>query len=195
MTFEEILARWNGGTLRGAQTRLAKRLGVAPNTVSQWTTGVSRPDEDLRPKVARELGLSVQVLDRFFVPRRRSENAWRDAGRSDPGASVPVFGPVTEEPFSFDFDSGVPEELLPLTVGAGYGGRSAALRVKGGHWSPLAEDGDYLLLSECSAAPDGKWVVVRRGDGCRLRRIKSGPGRSDARERVLAAVVGRFRRV
>ena len=194
MTFEDVLARWNGGALRGAQTRLAKRLGLAPNTVSQWATGISRPDEDLRPRVAKELGLSREVLDRLFFPRRREESLLRDSGRSAPGAVLPVFGTVREEPFPFGFEGSVPEELLPLSVGAGYGGRSAALKIEGKRWSPLAEDGDYLLLAECSVAPEGRWVVVRRGDGCRFRRLASGPARSDDQERVLAVVVGCFRK-
>jgi hypothetical protein len=44
-------------------------------------------------------------------------------------------------------------------------------------------------------AQEGKWVVVRREDGCRLRQFKSGLPLSDDKERVLAVVLGRFRRV
>lgn len=193
MTFEEVLARWNGGAARGAQTRLARRLGVAPNTVSQWATGVSRPDDDLRPKVARALGVPPESLDRLFAGRARA-TAWRE-GRPDPGGAVPVFGTVREEPFAFDFDAGFPEEILPLSVGAGYGGRTAALRVAGDAWKPLAAEGEYLLLVESSAAPEGKWAVVRREDGCRLRRLKSGPSHPDEKERVVALVAGKFCRV
>ena len=194
VTFADLLARWNGGSRRGAQTRLAGRLGVAPNTVSQWASGVSRPDADLRPKVARELGLSEDALTRMFVPAARAAPSLRETGISR-GDALPVFGPIREEPFPFDFDAGVPDEFLPLSVGAGYGGRSAALSIRGDGWSPLAQDGDYLLLAEGSVAPEGKWVVVRREDGCRLRRLASGPARSDDKERILAVVVGRFRRV
>ncbi len=198
MTFGDLLARWNGGRIRGAQTRFAARLGIAPHTVSQWATGVSRPDADLRPRAARELGVAVEVLANLFESRRRtSQDSLRevsDGGRRD--GAIPVFGPVHEEPFFFDFDAGVPEEILPLSVASGYGGaRGAAIRIKGGHWAPLAEDGDYLLFAECSVAPDGKWVLVRREDGCRLRRLKAGPARSDEKERVLAVLMGRFRRV
>jgi transcriptional regulator with XRE-family HTH domain len=195
MTFDDVLSRWNGGVLRGAQTRLAKRLKLAPNTISQWSTGVSRPDDDLRPLVAKELDIALDVLDRLFQPRRRAEAAFRDSSsRSDMSAVLPVFGVIREEPFPFTFDGAVPEEILPLSAGAGYGGRSAAVRVDSAQWSPLAEKGDYILLTESSVAPDGRWVVVRREDGCRLRRLASGPARSDDRERVLAVVLGTFRK-
>jgi transcriptional regulator with XRE-family HTH domain len=196
VTFDEVLARWNGGVGRGAQTRLARRLGLAPNTVSQWVTGVSRPDGDLRPRLARELGMPSEALDRLFGPRRAAPAlALRETARADGPAALPVFAAVREEPFQFDFGGAVPEEILPLSVGGGYGGRSAALRVAGDRWKPLAEDGDYLLLVESSVAQEGKWAVVRREDGCRLRRLASGPARPDDKERVVAVVAGKFRRV
>lgn len=64
MTFKEALAR-RYGKIGGSQTRLAQALGIAQPTVSGWTRG-QLPSEDLQPKVAQELHISVEELRGMF---------------------------------------------------------------------------------------------------------------------------------
>jgi transcriptional regulator with XRE-family HTH domain len=187
MTFTEILSRWNRGTLRGAQTRLARKLGLAPNTISQWVTGVSRPDEDLRPLLVKELSVGEEELNRLFSERRFPRSLREPAADAAEGAPLAVYGPIEEEPFPFDVETGVVEEFLPLRLSGK--NRGAALRVKGGHWAELADDGDYLLVAVSTVGTEGKWVLLRGKDGCRLRRYKRGIGD------VAGVVLGRYRRI
>ena len=65
-TFRDALKHWNSGIERGAQTRLAKVLGVKPNTVSQWASGQLLPGEAVRQKLARELGIPMDELLAMF---------------------------------------------------------------------------------------------------------------------------------
>lgn len=61
MTFNDYLAEWNGGKLRGAQTAFAIALGVKPNTVSQWASNTI-PGEEQREKIARHFKITVAEL-------------------------------------------------------------------------------------------------------------------------------------
>jgi transcriptional regulator with XRE-family HTH domain len=80
MNFADALKAWNGGIERGAQTRLAKALKVAPNTVSQWARAESPllPGEEIRPRLARELGITVDALMQLF--QREPAMFVRDSG-------------------------------------------------------------------------------------------------------------------
>lgn len=56
---------------RLSQGELARRLGVASNTVSRWETGTYKPKLEDLDKVARELGLGVGDL----IPQNRRQPA------------------------------------------------------------------------------------------------------------------------
>jgi len=66
MTFNEYLKKWNGGVMRGAQTKLAKRIHVVPSTIAHWVRGSSMPNEDVRQRVAKEFGISPDNLMSSF---------------------------------------------------------------------------------------------------------------------------------
>jgi transcriptional regulator with XRE-family HTH domain len=72
MTFEEYLISWNGGKIRGAQTRLAKKLKIAQSAISRWVNGDGIPEEDLRIPVAKELGISVEQLLSSLPPKNNN---------------------------------------------------------------------------------------------------------------------------
>jgi transcriptional regulator with XRE-family HTH domain len=63
--FEMLLKKWNDGIQRGAQARLAREIGVDQTTVSRWSSGIP-PSEDLRAKVAKILGTTVDALMASF---------------------------------------------------------------------------------------------------------------------------------
>lgn len=81
--FEDLIIKWNNGTWRGAQTKFAQKIGVKPNTVSQWIKFSRPPDRDLRGIVSRKLGISEKELLDSFV-----EHAEKVAGRKQDIALV-----------------------------------------------------------------------------------------------------------
>jgi len=62
MKFEEHLKKWNGGIYRGSQLRLAKSLGIDQSGIRRWMEGTTKPKEELRPKLAKLLGITVDEL-------------------------------------------------------------------------------------------------------------------------------------
>ena len=44
------------------QEQLANKLGISPQSVSKWETGVSMPDIALLPALSGELGVSIDEL-------------------------------------------------------------------------------------------------------------------------------------
>ena len=61
-SFSELIRRWNKGIARGAQVRFARKVGVNRVTLSRWMNGRDTPGEDSRPRIAKELGISVDEL-------------------------------------------------------------------------------------------------------------------------------------
>ena len=49
-----------------SQAELARRIGVSKTSVSQWTRGGMSPQAELLPKIAEELGCSIDSL--FRIP-------------------------------------------------------------------------------------------------------------------------------
>lgn len=68
MDFRSLLKRYNQGLQRGAQVRLAKALGVTEGVVSRWANGELMPGEEIRPKLAKLLGVSEQELGHSLKP-------------------------------------------------------------------------------------------------------------------------------
>lgn len=195
--FQTLLARWNRGVSRGAQTKFARLVGVAPNTVSQWVRGVSQPAEDLLPKVAKALEVAQEKLDRLFVARRAAlQAAMREPSPvwpqgTDGASDVPVYGTISKRFFQFSFSDGIPEEFLPISIRRPGHRRYAALRVSGTFLKPMAQDGDYLLVAEAASAPDGKWAVVRGQEGCRVRRLSPGK-HPDSSQEIVGVIAGLY---
>lgn len=57
------------------QEMLAKRLGVAQNTVSNWETGDSKPDIVMVSKLAKILECDVSEVIACFVPEEEETAA------------------------------------------------------------------------------------------------------------------------
>lgn len=71
MTFETLLTKWNKGISTGAQTSFASVLGVRQSAVSRWVTGAAVPSEEMRPQIAKLLGVPVDKLMESFAASRR----------------------------------------------------------------------------------------------------------------------------
>lgn len=64
--FEKQLEKWNNGILRGAQSKLAKRLHVSTATVALWATGQRHPSKGYVAKMAQLFKLDVYEVTRLF---------------------------------------------------------------------------------------------------------------------------------
>lgn len=64
--FEKQLEKWNGGTLRGAQAKLARILKVSTATVALWATGKRRPSKGYASKMADLFQLDIYGVLRLF---------------------------------------------------------------------------------------------------------------------------------
>lgn len=65
--FEKQLEKWNNGTLRGAQAKLAKVLRVSTATVALWATGKRHPSKGYLAKMAQLFKLDVYGVSRLFT--------------------------------------------------------------------------------------------------------------------------------
>ncbi len=65
--FEKQLEKWNNGILRGAQSKLAKRLHVSTATVALWATGRRHPSKGYVAKMAQLFKLDVYDVARLFA--------------------------------------------------------------------------------------------------------------------------------
>lgn len=68
------------------QEALAERLGVSPQAVSKWETDVSMPDVSLLPKLAEQLGCSIDAL--FDRAERPEVELVEPAQRKDPARMI-----------------------------------------------------------------------------------------------------------
>jgi repressor LexA len=203
MNFEQALTDWNGNKARGAQTRLAKIINVAPNTVSQWCSGKSKPGPDLEEKVARAMRISIDELRGYFDRKLEGPSGVDAMTVRDVSSFAPVLGIVTADSFAFSMDA-IAEEQIPNP----YPGKNVfALRVSGDCMEPTFRDGEYIYFSRTQPVIDGKIVLARldgqhtmkryfkRADGIELR-----PDNTKYRSRtyttnkleIIAVAVGRY---
>ena len=66
--FEKQLERWNNGTLRGAQAKLAKCLHVSTATVALWATGKRHPSKGYLSQLGHLFGMDAYDVARLFLP-------------------------------------------------------------------------------------------------------------------------------
>lgn len=97
-TFLELLKNWNGGIERGAKRRFSKAIGVEEVTVGRWVNGKGMPDEPAHPKIAKALGVSVDVLVESIRAGARARHQGVEYGRVDEPRKADV---VREEPDAY----------------------------------------------------------------------------------------------
>lgn len=161
MTLKALLAKWNKGILRGAQRKFAVRIGVKEATVSHWAKGNFTPDENLRGKIASELGVTLEELMTCFKSGdRRAGSGETGAGWGAQFQNIPVVGAVTGAVFTFRPDA-TPEEILPLTYTTTQ--KVIALKITGKS-VPSAKGMDYAVISLQSHAETGQLVLVSKDE-------------------------------
>lgn len=178
MEFNDLLAQWNGGIFKGAQTRLAKILDVDRGTISRWATGTLVPGEDLRRKVAQTLGVTVDELMATFKAYTMYQRMKADGVMTVKETFKPyetrmrVVGTVSAEKFdfSFDYDTG---EYADVDLPRNPGKKAAILRVVGNCMEPKLSNGDMIVVVECteSEIPNGGLAVIRLNGEHTLKRV------------------------
>ncbi len=154
-TLRDLAIEWNGKKITGVQTRLAKAVGTTQNNVSAWFAGRHLPSEDVRPKLAKILGVSIEKLEEIIADKPQLPS-----GRVSI-QYIPVLGIVAAERFSFSF-SDFPEERLPITSEPGK--QLFALLISGNCMEPNYKDCTYVIVNPDQMPREGK-VVLAYFDG------------------------------
>ena len=164
------------------QKELAARLGVTPMTVTHWEKGRARPDINLLPDLARELGVSIYDLYGLADPLPRcsaEEQALLDRFRRLSGGHRAAVDQMAEALLRAQEEDRRPKtkELTCFDAGlaAGVGDpaefedrgrpmrvretREAAradcvFRVSGDSMQPMYTDGDYVLIQRIPGGPE-----------------------------------------
>lgn len=182
MSFEDLLRNFNGGLLDGAQKKLSTALKIEIYNVSNWANGRAFPSIDIRPKVAKALGVSEEVLmsalvetkkrRKLVVPESLKHLEDHLANTTLPAGPIPVLGVVSAEKFRFSFQA-VPEEYIYAPCPPGH--QCFGLKVQGQCMEPKISDGEYIIVAKTDYVDDGQLAVVRVGEDCTLKRVYRKP--------------------
>lgn len=179
-SLDELLAKWNGGVLRGAARALSQKVKVEEATVSRWRSGDFPPDPELRPRIARELGVTIPNLmvaiarnkeikrSMAFEVREPSTMLAQQTGYSF--LDVPHLGTVSASRFMFSFDL-PPENFTTLAIKGKAGERYAVLKIRGDCMAPKIEDGDEVLIRQTDDVADGTIAIVSFDGECTMKRV------------------------
>lgn len=178
--FEKQLEKWNHGTLRGAQAKLARILKVSTATVALWTTGKRRPSKGYAHQMADLFHLDIYGVLRLF-----------DASTTYPELLPPAAARSLRDKENTDFtylsaDTRQPAARLPVLADAPEHGLLAlppqtrwwhlpAQDARGAEY--LVEDpenpsgGSLYFIRPCAVLETGKLMLVRINGRTALRRI------------------------
>lgn len=158
MNLDELLAKWNGGKMRGAPRKFARALKVSETYFSSLRSGRNAPGEDVIARSAELLKISADEARQLFPSKPPSGVDMGTLTEID--TIVPVLGAVSADRFAFSFDA-VPDEHIPNPWPRK---KVFALRISGDCMEPTFRDGEYVYLSETTPPTNGR-VVLAQFDG------------------------------
>lgn len=174
---EQMLCKYNGNTLRGAQTKLSKDLNVSRQSVFNWVAGVSFPSKDKLEQMAALFGISVtEVKEALNMPIAPSEmkrptvevipltpnNTINLPILADVPAGLPEWSDRDVEYF---FD--IPRWLFPKA--------DFVIRCIGDSLAPRIQKGDFCVVRKEDKPIDGKTMLVKTEDGFTMKKIRKLP--------------------
>ena len=174
---EQMLYKYNGNTLRGAQTKLSKELNVSRQSVFNWVAGVSFPSKDKLEQMATLFGVTVnEVKEALNMPIAPSEmkrpsvevipltpnNTINLPILADVPAGLPEWSDRDVEYF---FD--IPRWLFPKA--------DFVIRCIGDSLAPRIQKGDFCVVRKETTPIDGKTMLVKTEDGFTMKKIRKLP--------------------
>lgn len=194
--FEKELEKYNGGTLRGAQAKLAKALNVSTATVALWAAGKRHPSKGYIAQMAHLFHLDQYSVMRLFstltypepaeAPLTLSEDRIPyNANRTDKNEVQPLSAQSNSVslPFLASVPAGYPEydqsEVLEWwTLPRRYAkGAKYLVRCCGDSMEGSVGYDDLCLIKPESEFLDGKVMLVKIAQGYVIKRIRKEKGK------------------
>lgn len=174
MTKEEFLKKINNGIVRGAQTKIAKDLGVSHVSVLRWFSGQLKPGEENVQKLSDVYHLPVKTIRKMFdmedlefsrslrVTPLTDKNTISLPILADVPAGLPEFSEADVETF---WD--IPRWVFP--------GADFVVKCNGDSLEPKLHQGDYCVIRKTTEPIHGRAMVVKTERGICMKVIKKLP--------------------
>ena len=177
---EQMLYKYNGNTLRGAQTKLSKELNISRQSVFNWVAGISFPSKDKLEQMATLFGVSVsEVKEALNMPIYPSEIK---QSTNRPLEVIPLTQSNTIQlPILADVPAGLPEWSdrdveyffdIPRWL---FPKADFVIRCIGDSLAPRIQKGDFCVVRKETTPIDGKTMLVKTEDGHTMKKIHKLP--------------------
>ena len=169
MTKNELLKQINEGQIRGAQAKLASKLGLSTASVANWFSGKSFPSAENIKKMARAYKLDEKELKATFLDDNEFTNAIRAIPLTDKNTiSLPILADV---PAGLpDFSEADVETFwdIPRWV---FPGADFVVKCNGDSLEPKLHLGDYCVIRKTEEPLHGRAMVVKTENGICMKVI------------------------
>ena len=143
-----------------SQKDLAKKLHIAPNSLSQYENGNRRIDSELAKRVADYFHVSLDTVYDYNAPSRPASS----------GVQIPVLGEVR---------AGLPIEAVEniidyeeISAELARSGEYFALRVVGDSMEPRIREGDVVIVRKQPDLESGEvGIVLVNGDSATVKKV------------------------
>lgn len=178
--FELLLQKYNGGNLLGAQTKLARDLGISRQNISFWAQGRNFPSKDKVEKMALLFGVSVnEVKEALNMPIAPSEI-------KRPSVEVIPLTPnnTINLPILADVPAGLPDwsdrdvEIFVDIPRFMFPGADFIVRCTGDSLEPDIRKGDYCVIKKMSEPLDSRPMLVKTDHGVCMKIIRKSKGKT-----------------
>jgi SOS-response transcriptional repressor LexA len=192
--FEKELEKYNGGTLRGAQAKLAKALNVSTATVALWATGKRHPSKGYIAQMAHLFHLDEYEVMRILstIPYEEyhekpivlsEEQSPYNANTADEAELLRPQSNSVSLPFLANVPAGYPtyddsDVIEWWTLPRRYAkGAKYLVRCCGDSMEGSVGYDDLCLIKPESEFLDGKVMLVKIAQGYVIKRIRKEKGK------------------
>lgn len=174
------LSQYNGGTIRGAQVKLAKELGVSEATISRWFNF----PEDYKPPMNKLLQIAKllnktpeDIADAFGIKRKLIPADFTDKVEATP---LTKDNTITL-PILADVPAGLPEwsdrdvEMFFDIPRWMFAGADFVVRCIGDSLAPSIKKGDFCVIRKETEPIEGRAMLVRTDTGLTMKKIHKLP--------------------
>lgn len=170
MNKEDFLKKINNGIVRGAQTKIAKDLGVSHVSVLRWFSGQLKPSEENLQKMADTYGISLKTVKKIFeIEDLEFSRSIRMTPLTDKNTiSLPILADV---PAGLpDFSDKDVETFwdIPRWV---FPGADFVVKCNGDSLEPKLHRGDYCVIRKTEEPLHGRAMMVKTENGICMKVI------------------------